>query len=124
VAPSLAVPSHLTAAEGEVWRATVSALPAGWLAREMGPLLERFCCHTVRARCIEALLVQTDPMADLQDYAKLSRLAGEESGRILALGRALRLTVQSRVHPATAGTRAAGSRLSRGIEALFERDRQ
>jgi hypothetical protein len=117
----LPVPPGLSAAEGEVWRQTVASLPPGWLAREMGPLLERFCCHTVRARCIEALLVQVDPMNDLQDYARLSRLAGEETARILALARALRLTVQSRLHSSTAGNRSAGSRPQPDISVLFGR---
>jgi hypothetical protein len=122
--PALVPPATLTPAESEAWRQTVSALPAGWLSREQGPLLERYVKHLLRAQCLEQLIAATDPTIDLDVFSKLSRLAGEESGRILALARSMRITVQSRIQPATAGNRAAGPRVSRGIEALFERDHQ
>lgn len=120
VTPRLAVPAMLANAEGDVWRATVGALPAQWFGIEQAPLLERYCRHVVRSRCLETLLRDSDPAADLDRYTKLARLVGEESGRILALARSLRLTVQSRTHATTAAHRASAARPQADITTLFE----
>lgn len=109
-APRLAAPCGLTAAELAVWRLTVSALPSGHFSAEQAPLLERFCIHTVRARSLDALLATLDAVADLDRYDKLARLVSQETGRMFAAGRALRLTNQSRMKAETAGTRAAAVR--------------
>jgi hypothetical protein len=118
-APRLPVPATLTDAERSVWQETVAALPASWFGAEQGALLERYCRHVVRARCLEALLRDVDPAGDLDRYARLARLAGEESGRILALARSLRLTLLARTHAVTAAN-AAANRPAPGIRALFE----
>ena len=118
----LSVPASLTAPEAAVWRQTIAALPRAWLRGEQGPILERYCKHVVRAQCLETLIAATNPASDLDVFAKLMRLAGEETARILALSRSMRLTSQSRIHPVTAGARAAGSRPAPDI-AEFMRDR-
>jgi hypothetical protein len=105
--PRLAPPPTLSAAEREVWRSTTDALPPDWFAADNAPLLERFCVHVVRARCLEAAVRETDPANDLARYAKLTRLSGEETGRMLAVARSLRLTLQARLKAETAATRSA-----------------
>ena len=120
--PRLPGPATLTDAEREVWRESVGAMPSAWFPPETAPLLERYCRHVVRSRCLEALLCDVDPMTDLDRYGKLSRLAGEETGRILAVARSLRLTTQSRIAAATAGSRAGQRRPVQNIKVLFEDD--
>ena len=105
----LAAPSTLTPAESDVWQRTVSCLPPEWLKADQGPVLERYVKHVVRAQALEALIAAADPVVDLDRYAKLVTLAGAETSRILSLARSLRLTVQSRLHPVTAGSRAASA---------------
>jgi hypothetical protein len=104
VAPRIVAPAYLTPAELQVWRLTVDSLPAGHFGREQGPLLEGYVAHVAEARRVRALLRDTDPAAE--GYRELLRLAGDEDRRALAAARGLRLTNQSRIHPATAGGRA------------------
>ena len=92
-----------------MWRLTVAALPGEWFRSDQAPLLDRYARHVARAGVLEAMLAATDPVADLVRYGKLSALSGQETGRILALARSLRITNQSRIHPVTAGNRAASA---------------
>ena len=119
--PRLAAPCALTPAESDVWQRTVSSLPPEWLKADQGPVLERYVKHVVRAQALEALIAAADPAFDLDRYAKLVTLAGAETSRILSLARSLRLTVQSRLHAVTAGSRAAAERTQPDISVLFNR---
>ena len=56
---------------------------------------------------------------DSVDEGPLLRLAGELSGRILALARSMRLTQQSRLHVETAGRRAASAAPVQSIDAIL-----
>ena len=107
-APHLAPPAELSPAERAEWTRAVNSLPAAFFGREQTALLVRFVRHTTRAEALDALLASCDPAADLERFAKLSRLAAEESRIALSLARSLRLTVQSRSHPVSAARAAAG----------------
>src|SRR5437870_4183940 len=103
--PRLSPPVDLPSSALAVWHATIAALPASWFAPEQAPIIERYCRHIARAREIEALIADTDPLTSA--YARLVTLAGAETARILALARAMRLTNQSRLKAETAASAAA-----------------
>jgi hypothetical protein len=56
----------------------------------------------------------------LDEYQRVVAIAQREAALALAIGRALRLTVQSRVQARTAGRRADGPRPTASIDVLFE----
>jgi hypothetical protein len=95
-------PSDLPQAQRLVWHQTVDFLPSDWFAREQTPLLTAYCNHAVRLAKVEAALLNLDPTADLETFDKLSRLAANESTKLLAHGRSMRLTQQSRLKAETA----------------------
>jgi len=117
--PRLRVPVGLSTPEREVWTSTVATLPPDWF-RGQEHLLEAFCRHVVRARCLEAMLTATDPATDLERYRKVSQLVGDETRVILALSRGMRLTAQSRVAPTTAYRRAQEAPPVRDVRILLE----
>jgi hypothetical protein len=107
-----AAPECLTAEQAEEWRAVVARMPADWFGREHFPLLEAYCRHACNARFIAAKIDSLDraQFADvgvLKFYTRLLLMAERESRAMLALGRAMRLTQQSRLKAETAATRAA-----------------
>jgi len=105
VAP-LKPPRGMSTTQRMVWRNTVEALPGDWFTREHVALLRRYCEHVARADDIERRLARLDPIADGDDYDRLARLGIAETGRLLALARAMRLTQQSRLKAETAANRA------------------
>ncbi len=117
--PRVRVPSGLSPTEGGVWAAITAGLPGDWF-RGQGDLLERYCKHVMRARCLEALIAATDPATDLDRYRKLAQLVGDETRTILALARGMRLTAQSRVAPTAAHRRAYGHPPVRNVLDLLE----
>ena len=116
--PHLEAPKGLRAAERDVWRRTVGALPADWFKAEGVPILTTFCRLTVQSDRLANLIAACDA-SDLDRYSRLLRLAGELSGRILALARSMRLTQQSRLHVETAGRRAASAAPVQSIDAIL-----
>ena len=107
VIPRLQPPAGLTATADAVWRSVVAAMPAGWFRREHFALLERYARHVARAGELETLIEATDPVADLDRYAALVRLAGVETARVAQLARAMRLTHQSQLKSELAANRTA-----------------
>jgi transposase InsO family protein len=59
----------------------VDALPSSWFAAEHSALLVSYCNHVTRAAQIEAG-ANLDPLADLNKFVKLSKLAAGESAKI------------------------------------------
>jgi len=100
--PRLQPPRGTPDAIALVWSQTVDSLPAEWFAAEQTPLLLTYCRHVARSNLIEAALCGLDPLQDLDQFDRLTKLAAGESAKILAHGRALRLTVQSRLKAETA----------------------
>jgi hypothetical protein len=107
--PRIAAPAGLNEAERAAWAAIVNRLPATWFAKEQTGLVVAHVRHLVRADALAALLAGVDPVADWDRYAKVSRLALEETRAVFSTGRALRLTPQARTHPTTAAHRAAAA---------------
>jgi hypothetical protein len=107
--PRLQPPADLPAAQKLIWHATVEALPPEWFALEMVPLLVTYCRHVDRANTIEAALAGLNPVADLDVFDKLTKLAAGESAKILAHGRSMRLTQQSRLKAESAHDRGAAA---------------
>lgn len=103
-------PAALTPAQFEVWRRDIACLPPGWLAPEQGGLVLAYCRHAACADRIGAALGSLDPVADRHEFERLAALQSAETSRMLAITRALRLTVQSRSHPTTAARQAAQTR--------------
>jgi hypothetical protein len=102
-------PDGLPAEQRIVWHQTVDSLPSDWFACEQTPLLTAFCNHAVRLAKVEAALLNLDPTTDLETFDKLSRLAANESTKLLAHGRSMRLTQQSRLKSETAHGRAGAA---------------
>ena len=82
-------------------------------------MLLRYCRHTARAGMLDALLGKADPAADLLAFTRLAAAAREETRLALGLARSLRLTVQARVHPATAGRAAAAAAPVQSVDAIL-----
>jgi len=60
----------------------VDALPSSWFAAEHSAVLVSYCNYVTRAAQIEAALANLDPLADLNKFDKLSKLAAGESAKI------------------------------------------
>ena len=96
-------------AQALVWSSTVDNLPAEWFATEQIPLLQAYCRHVCRADQIEAALAGLDPLADLETFDKLTKLAAGESAKIAMHARSMRLTQQARFKAETASGRGAAA---------------
>ena len=106
--PPLDMPDEQAA----VWRMTVSNLPPDWFATEQIPILTTYCRHVCRSDLIEHALAGLDPVQDLEQFDKLTKLAAGESAKIAMHSRAMRLTQQARFKAETAhgrGWAAAGA---------------
>ena len=106
--PPLDMPDEQAA----VWRMTVSNLPPDWFATEQIPILTTYCRHVCRSDLIEHALTGLDPVRDLEQFDKLTKLAAGESAKIAMHSRAMRLTQQARFKAETAhgrGWAAAGA---------------
>jgi hypothetical protein len=78
-------------------------------AQYEGPMLTAYCNHVTRAAQIEAALATLEPLTDLNEFDKLSKLAAGESAKIAMHARAMRLTQQSRLKAETASSRGLGA---------------
>lgn len=107
--PRLQPPTTMTAAQQIVWHQTVDNLPDDWFAAEHIPMLTAYVGHVARAAQIEAALQTLDPLADLEQFDKLTKLAAGESAKIAMHARAMRLTQQARLKAETAHSRGAGA---------------
>src|SRR3972149_2797928 len=60
---------------------------ADWFPRETLPLLELYCCHTVSARKIEQLILQTEKAEefDINQYDRLLKMRERESRTISSI---------------------------------------
>ena len=72
-------------------------------------MLVSYCNHVTRAAQIEAALATLEPLTDLNEFDKLSKLAAGESAKIAMHARAMRLTQQSRLKAETASSRGLGA---------------
>jgi hypothetical protein len=96
-------PPDLDAEAAAVWRATVAAVPAGWLPPECFPVLTQFCRHTVHCDWLteeiaELRAAPLDEESQKRLY-KLLRLHGQQSQILASLAGKLRLTPSSRATP-------------------------
>lgn len=107
--PRLQPPTTLSAAQKIIWTQTVSNLPSDWFSLEQVPMLTAYCGHVARAAQIEGALAGLDPLVDLVQFDKLSKLAAGESAKIAMFARSMRLTQQSRMKAETAQSRGAGA---------------
>jgi hypothetical protein len=107
--PRLQPPEAMPEAQCEVWRLTVNHLPAEWFSAEQSPVLTAYCRHVVRAAQLESALTGLDPIEDLDQFERLTRLAGLESAKIAMHARSMRLTQQSRLKAETAHGRGGAA---------------
>jgi len=107
--PRLQPPAHLSEAHRLVWCRTVDNLPHDWFSLEQEPTLLAYCCHVVRFAQIEAALATLDPVADLDQFDRLAKLAGNESAKLASHARAMRLTQQTRLKAETAFSRGGAA---------------
>lgn len=89
-------------AQALIWSLTVDNLPPDWFASEQIPLLQAYCRHVCRADQIEAALSGLDPLENLEQFDKLTKLAAGESAKIAMHARSMRLTQQARFKAETA----------------------
>jgi hypothetical protein len=107
--PRLPPPDSLSDAQKAVWHQTVGNLPPAWFSLEQTSMLVAYCGHVCRAAQIEAALSGLDPLGDLEQFDKLTKLAAGESAKIAMFARSMRLTQQSRLKAETAQSHAAGA---------------
>jgi hypothetical protein len=106
-------PDELTAEQGEVWRASVAAMPADWFGRETYPLLAAYCRHVCRSRWLaQEIDANADRILKLDGGVamldKLFGMAERESRAVMAHARSLRLTIQAKLDAKSAGRQANG----------------
>ena len=114
--PRLRPPATLSADELAIWRRTLDALPPDWFKAEHEPLLLEYCRYVALSKQIGAKLAAA---GDLDEFARLTRLAIAVSANIQSLARCMRLSQQSRMKSETAANRAQIGGV-RGVEALFQ----
>ena len=103
-------PSDLTEPQGKVWRDTVATMPAWWFRPSHEPLLTAYCRHVARAAVLDKvaqkmMAPESDTTLEVADRAL--KMAERETRAMIACARSLRLTLQSQMHPRTAGRAAA-----------------
>ncbi len=97
----------------EVWRATLEALPAGWIGAEALPVLAAYCRTTVALRRIGQLIYQAEHETeglDLAEYNLLLSAHAKQAQVLKTLATSLRLTPQTRLRAESAGRKADGHR--------------
>jgi phage terminase small subunit len=102
-------PYDLPQEQSDVWRATLEALPAGWVGAEGHPILAAFCRTTVQLRRVGQLIhhEETAPgPLDLAEYSGLLKLHAQLAQSLKTLATSLRLTPQSRMRAENAATKA------------------
>jgi hypothetical protein len=100
----------LTDEAAEVWHATLSALPSGWIGAEALPVLAAFCRQTVALRRLGALIAQEEraDAYDLDRHLALIRAHGAAAQVLKTLATSLRLTPQTRLRADAAGRTIEG----------------
>ena len=90
-------PSDLTEEARREWDSVVATMSADWFPRETHALLAQYCRHVVTARRIAQLIEQAEQGSELSldEYDKLTAMAGRESRAIAMLCTKLRLSQQS-----------------------------
>jgi hypothetical protein len=68
-------PQTMSAAGQLVWHEVVDSLPSNWFAIEHAAMLTAYCGHVSRLNQIEAALSTLDPLENLEQFDKLSKLA-------------------------------------------------
>jgi hypothetical protein len=87
-------------------------MPVGWFARSHEPLLAAYCRHVARADELDKVareMIAPGSDANLSDADRLFKMAERETRALIACARSLRLTIQSQMHPRTAGRAAEAS---------------
>lgn len=107
--PRIQPPETLSDAQKLIWHQTVDNLPDDWFSLEQTPMLIAYCGHVSRAAQIELALAGLDPLANLEQFDKLAKLAGLESAKVAMFARSMRLTQQSRLKAETAASHGAGA---------------
>ena len=111
-------PSDLTVEEATVWARVVATKPGDWFDAGSVPMLAQYCRAVVQSELVSGLVestgkaMLTDP-DELNRYKELRKIQSGLSSEILALGRSMRLTQQSRYHAKnsdTASRKANGSK--------------
>lgn len=88
-------PAGMTDAEKEIWVNTLDALPFDFVLAESFPLLRLYCQHVATCEKLSRAIEVTN-MMDFKGLERLLKLRTNESAKVMAAARALRLTNQSR----------------------------
>ena len=105
-------PSHLTPAQGEVWRLVMAASAGQYIATEAFPVLVEYCRAVVEADRIAAEVDRFD-MAWSREPDGMKQLKGLHAmqdvaaRRVTNIATRLRIPPSSRIHQRTAGSAEA-----------------
>jgi hypothetical protein len=114
--PRIQPPTAMAAAQKAVWETTTAPLPADWFTSEHLPALTAYCNHVVRAAQIEAALATLHPVADLDVFDELTKLAAGESAKVGMWARSMRISHQSRVKAEQAGAHASAAGFAAALD--------
>ena len=82
-------PEDMTDHEKDIWRQTVSAMPATWFTAETHELLRQYCFHAMAADRLAAILRHAHDSAMARDHAV-------QTNAMVALARSLRISKMQR----------------------------
>ena len=107
-----AAPEGLSEEETTEWNAIVGRMPADWFTRETHELLIRYLKHRTTARKLtEKIDLVGEPTEENIIYLnRLVTLRNRESGQLVNLARAMRLTQHSRLKAETAYVKSSKSK--------------
>lgn len=98
-------PHDLSIEQVAVWKRTVASRPAAYFDLSITPILRAYCVLAIEHERLSAAIVTLDPLEDSYEYAATMRMLDLVTGRISALARSMRLTMQSQ-HDARSASRA------------------
>jgi len=112
-------PSELTAAERNLWLATVNSKPAEWFGDEHVPMLVEYVRHVSSADMLTKQIQEFEPewMKDDDGVRRLKNLMAmraREAQCIVTFARSMRLTQQSSYDKVRAAS--AGSKVTRSLK--------
>ena len=105
-------PTHLTSAQGEVWRLVMASAAGEYIATEAYPVLVEYCRAVVEADRIAAEVDRFNPewsreSDGLKQWKTLHAMQDTAARRVTNIATRLRIPPSSRIHQRTAGSAAA-----------------
>ena len=99
--PEVSIPESLTESQRKLWTGVIALKPSGWMKVDSAPMLEMYCKavdhYRVMAQRLDGIVPGT------REHRSLAKLTQKQMIIVKMLATSLRLTLQSRVTPKTAG---------------------